>query len=65
MLEKRLSFLDIFIDVIRAISALMRGNIGITISDKVARGRARRVSVIDRSRARGDQKHKQRATAKR
>jgi len=53
VLEKRLSFLDIFIDVIRAISALMRGNIGITISDKVARGRARRVSVIDHSRARG------------
>ena len=32
------------------VSARARGNIGITKSDKVARGRARRVSVLDHSR---------------
>ena len=32
--------------------ARMRGNLGITLSDKVARGRARRVSITDHSRGR-------------
>ena len=32
--------------------ARTRGNLGITLSDKVARGRARRVSITDHSRGR-------------
>ena len=35
-----------------AIRARTRGNLAITLSDKVARGRARLVSVIDHSRGR-------------